>query len=148
MSNRIVFVLLVVVGCSSVVAPEDQQNDTTETVTVDGSLRLTVSDASSPAGVLFAKPTATVTAGTARVTATRYGSQCQYAVTGRADVSATAISLRVAYSARLTSCVAEVRKLTYVAEISGLARHSYDLTVIHEENNQKDTLLTQRVDVP
>jgi hypothetical protein len=116
-----------------------------ERVLVVGLLRLAVSDAVSPGGILFARPSASAADSTVTVTSTRYGSLCQYDVSGHADVSASAITLHVAFVERLTVCTAEIRSLTYRAAVSGLAKGAYDLHVIHEESGRQDTTVAQSI---
>ena len=117
-------------------------------VTINGPLRLTVTDTLGVGGVLFAKPVATAAPAKLTVTNTRYGSLCRYDVLGQADISASAITLRITFSERLTLCTEEIRTLTYRADISSLSPNEYDLRVIHIESGKQDTLLVQRVTVP
>ena len=81
----------------------------------------------------------------ATVTSTRSGSLCLFDVAGRADVSASALTLHLTFAERLTVCTAEIRALTYRAAVSGLAKGTYDLRVIHEESGRQDTTVAQSV---
>ena len=117
-------------------------------VTTDGPLRLTVTDAVSSLGILFAKPSVTSEGSTIVVTNSRYGSLCLYDVLGKAEVSGTDVVVRITYSPRLTLCAAEIRMLSYRAEVSGLAPKTYTVRVVHSENNVSDTLVTQVVTLP
>ncbi len=117
-------------------------------VTTDGALRLTVTDAVSSPGILFALPYIAKEGSTIVVTNSRYGSLCHYDVIGKAEVSGTDVVVRVTYSPRLTLCTGEIRKLSYRAEVSGLAPKTYTVRVVHSENNVSDTLVTQAVTLP
>jgi hypothetical protein len=139
------FVLLL--GCAGA-TPTGERSDDNQIVSTDGPLRLTVTDAPSMMGVLYARPTATVAPSAVTVTNTRYGSICLYAVTGHADVGANTITLRITFAQRLTICTADIRSLTYRAEVSGLSQKAYDLLVIHEESGKSDSVLTQHLVVP
>lgn len=119
-----------------------------EEVTVDGPLRLAVSDAPAMMGVMYALPNVTTDRSTVIVTNTRYGSLCATAITGHADVTATTVTLRITYAERLTSCVAGVRAISYRAEVSGLTGKAYEVRVVHEENGQSNTLVTRSVTLP
>ena len=144
-SRLLLLSLMFWAACSS---PTEGTQDTDETVSIDGPLRLTVSDTPSPLGILFIGPHAAVAPSAITVSDTRYGSKCRYEVTGHADIVASTITLRVKYMERLTSCTAEIRALSYRAELSGLLGGSYDLNVIHEENNRSDRLLVQHIVMP
>ena len=138
--------VLLTSACSSTTTLEvtDTSN---RTVFTDGPLRVTATDTISMMGALFARPSATGGPGQINVRSTRYGSLCQYAVSGRADVTSSSITLHVTFSERLTSCIAQVRSLTYDAELTGLPAKTYDLTVVHEESGRKDTVLVSPVAV-
>ncbi|MEO8622983.1 MAG: hypothetical protein ABI625_18055, partial [bacterium] len=147
--SRAFFLLAIVFvsACSSTILFDAPSIDDA-IVTTDGPVRLTVTDALSQAGVLWARPTATASQSTVSVTNTRYGSTCLFSLTGHADVGTSTITLVIGYSQRLTSCTKELRSLTYRADISGLAKAPYDLVVIHDESGKKDTVLTQHLVVP
>ena len=144
-SNWLPLVLLIGVACTGATSLTDPAHNIHEEVTVNGALRLSVTDTPSIGGVLWARPSATPGNSVVTVSATRYGSLCQTAVMGQADVSAGAITLRVTYAERLTQCIAGIRALTYRAEVSGLSSTTYDLRVLHLENGRQDTVLTERV---
>jgi hypothetical protein len=137
--------LLLGTACSSATLAGDSGEGTNEIISTDGPLRLTVTDAPTAMGIMFARPVASVTGSGVTVANTRYGSECVYAVTGHADVGANTITLRIAYAERLALCTAEVRALTYRAEVNGLSQKAYDLQVIHEESGRMDTVLVQHI---
>jgi hypothetical protein len=133
-------------ACSSPSSTETLGGPENDSVHVEGSLRLELRDSLSPGGILWALPSVTGQTGSVMVENTRYGSLCRFAVTGRADVQPGRIGLHIAYSERLTSCTAEIRKLQYVATITAPAG-PYEVAVIHEENNRADTLVKRAVTV-
>ncbi len=113
---------------------------------VSGPLRLEVKDFPAQPGILWALPSITPGTGTVVVQNTRYGSLCVWAVSGNAVVQGARIDLHIGFSARLTSCTADVRALQYTATITAPAG-TYDVTVIHHEGAQADTLQKQKVTV-
>jgi hypothetical protein len=145
------FAVATLTACSesaTTAVPLDSTAATQSIVTTDGPLELTVTDAPAQPGFLFI--TGTVTGGQAMVTvsSTRYGSLCSTAITAHADVASHTITLSVKYSERLTSCVAEVRAITYRADINGLAAGAYDVNVVHTNaDGATSTVITQRVNV-
>ena len=113
---------------------------------VNGNLTLQLHDFVAQPGVLWALPGVQVTSNSALVQNTRYGSLCHFDVTGAATVTGARLTLDITYSERLTLCTAEIRALTYGAQISGLSG-TYDLFVVHHENNHADTLVHRTIDV-
>jgi hypothetical protein len=147
MSRALLLAIVFVTACSGTFLTEERASDD-PIVTVDGPLRLTVSDTPSQMGVFWALPFATATQSAMSVTNTRYGSTCQYALSGHADVGSSSITLLITFAERLTSCTKEVRALSYRADISGLAKGPYDVVVIHDQSGNKQTVLTQHIVVP
>jgi hypothetical protein len=116
--------------------------------TSEGQLSLTVSDAPAQPGLLFI--TGTVEGGQGKVTvrSTRYGSVCATDITAHADVASVKITLRVTYSERFALCTADIRAITYRAEVSALAPGAYDVEVIHvNSDGTGGTVLNERVKV-
>ena len=137
---------LCAVGCfSTIVDPAPEVNDI---VSIDGQLRLDVTDKPTIGGVLWALPSASTGPSMVSVTQTMYGSLCRYAVAGHADVTDTAITIRLEFAERLTSCTTEIRALTYNAQVTALTKKQYDLRVIDVRGTAQDTLLVQRVTLP
>ena len=116
-------------------------------VTVTGPLTLTVTDAPAQMGILFALPRVETASQSVVVSNTRYGSLCLFDVTGTAARTGSALTLDVTYSERLTSCVDQVRALTYNAQLT-VPSGTYDLFVVHHQNNHADTLVHRLVSVP
>jgi len=141
--SRLLLLAIVFVSACDIVAPLEVYDVT------DGPLRMTVTDAPSQMGVAQLVPThATVTQSTVSVTSARSGSSCQYATTGHADVGASSITLVVTFAQRPSHCVNDIRLLTYQADISGVAKGTYDLVVIHDDSGIKHTVLSQKIVVP
>jgi hypothetical protein len=116
--------------------------------TTEGPLKLMVSDAPARLGFMFIAGTIVGGQGLVTVSSTRYGSLCAMSVTAHADVANGKITLQVKFSERLTSCVAEVRAITYVAEVSKLAPGAYDVSVVTTNTDgSTGAVLTQRVNV-
>lgn len=116
--------------------------------TTDGQLKFTVSDAPARPGVMFIAGTIAGGQGMATVSSTRYGSLCSTNIAGHADVAAGTITLQVKVSERLALCTAEVRAITYRAEIGALAPGTYDVKVIHTNSDgTTGSVLTQRIKV-
>ena len=137
-------VLIITVGaCSS--PTEQTPPGTFEKVVENGALRLELTDAPSPGGVLFARPTSDAGTGTVVVTNTRYGSLCLYDVNGDATVSGSSIVLRIRFAQRLAICTADIRKLSYRATLRTIPKGTYDLRVLHNENNASDDVLSERI---
>ena len=101
---------------------------------VDGALHFTVSDAPATPGVLFVSANASGGAGMVTITSTRYGSTCNTSVSGRADVTNNAITLHVQFAERTNVfCTADIRALTYRADVSGLTPGAYSVRVVHAD---------------
>ncbi|SRR5512143_1365839 len=142
-----VLALTALAACSASVTTTDGA-PATNLVSSEGQLTLTVSDAPARPGFLFVAGTVTGGQGVVTVASTRYGSTCATSVTAHADVETGKITLLVKYSERLTICTAEIRALTYRADIGGLVPGAYDVTVVHTNADGKSaTVLTQRVKV-
>jgi len=126
--RRLAAGLVLLVACSSTTALDSHDS----LVVVDGSLRFVVSDAPAVPGVLFISANASGGAGKVTITSTRYGSVCGQSVTSHADVSGHSIVLHVTYAERAGAvCTADVRALTYRAEIGLLSAGEYDVQVVH-----------------
>ena len=139
--------MVMLAACSSgITTPATTTTDAL--VTTEGPLKLTVSDAPVQPGLLFV--TGSVVGGPAMVTvaSTRYGSVCSTAVVAHATVSGTTITLRVTYSDKVAVCTADIRAITYRAEISGLSQGAYDVNVLHTNSDGSTaTVITQQVTV-
>lgn len=117
-------------------------------VTIDGPLTMTVSDAPATGGVLFVSAVVTGGAGRVTVRSTRYGSLCSTGVAGHADVSPGQITFKAIYSERLTVCTADIRSITYVGQLDGIAAGEYDVHVLHTNpDGTGGTVSTQYVTV-
>jgi hypothetical protein len=125
--------LFVLLGCHNTSLLTSPQDD--RTVTVDGPLTLTATDFATTMGVLWIAPTAEGGQGIVAARAIQYGSLCATAVTGHADITGRRIDLHVAFTPRLTLCVAEVRALQYDAVITGLAPGRYDVHILHSNGD-------------
>ncbi|MEP6617946.1 MAG: hypothetical protein ABJE47_01475 [bacterium] len=132
-------------GCSaSLTSPSGPE----PIVTTDGPLKLSVVDAPAQPGVLFIAAAVTGGATSVTVKSTRYGSMCSTAVTAHADVVGNQVTLHVTYAERLTICTADVRAVSYTANIGGLTIGNYDVHVVHTNpDGSTSTVLTQRVAV-
>jgi hypothetical protein len=143
--------LALTASCAASITGDDASgtdlNGAQDTLKVNGPLRLALRDFSTPGGILWALPSVTPQAGAIVVENTRYGSLCRNAVTGRADIQARTVALHVTFSERTTICTGEIRALRYTATIA-TAPGTYDVAVIHEENNRVDTLARRSVVVP
>lgn len=138
--------LTALVACSATVTSSERMDNVR--FTSEGQLTLTVSDAPAQPGLLFI--TGTVEGGQGKVTvrSTRYGSVCATDITAHADVASGKITLRVTYSERLALCTADIRAITYRAEVSALAPGAYDVEVIHvNADGTGGTVLNERVKV-
>jgi len=139
-------VLLIAGACSgSNVAPLDAPANTK--TLKDGALELTVTDFTTPGGILWARPTPVLSKGNISIQSTRYGSLCLFDVGAHADVGNGTITMHVTFNERLTVCTAEIRALRYDAELS-VPAGPYELTVIHDEGTARDTVIKQTVSVP
>ena len=139
-------VLALSAACAGSVTNADlSRND--QLVTVEGPLRMDVEDFATSGGILWALPSVTGSSAGIGVSNTQYGSLCRFALSGAAQVSGRAVTLRVKFNERLTSCTAEIRALRYNATIS-VGSGTYDVTVIHDYNNVPDTLAKRTVSVP
>lgn len=123
--------------------------DTTSNVEtqIAGPLRMDVRDFPAQMGILWALPSITPSAGKVVVANTRYGSLCEWTLAGDARIEGNKIDLHVGYTQRFTSCVAQVRAVQYTATIT-VPAGTYDVTVIHHESAEADTLRKQTVVVP
>jgi hypothetical protein len=141
-------VLLAVGACSAatVASVDDASNNNTRSVS-DGALRFTTTDYPTQAGFLFARPTPVVSPASIALQSTRYGSLCRFEVTPKLTVTDGSIVMHVNFAERATVCTAEIRALRYEAQI-GVPKGSYDLTVVHDEGAQSDTVVHQQVVVP
>lgn len=141
-----VLALAALTACSAATATEGTRSDSI--VTVDDRLTLTVSDAPARPGIMFIAGTVTGGHGNVVVSSTRYGSVCALNVTAHADIANGKITLTVTYSERATICTADIRAITYRAEIGSLVPGTYDVDVIHKNvDGSGGTVLTQRVTV-
>lgn len=139
--------LAAVAACSGTVTTSPDRADNVR-VTSNGQLTLTVSDAPAQPGLLFI--IGTVEGGQGKVTArsTRYGSVCATNITAHADVASGKITLLVTYSERSAFCTADIRAITYRAEVGALAPGTYDVEVIHvNADGTIGGVLTQRAKV-
>ena len=143
--------LVAMAACSSSVTMPDRTTPeiaSDEVVTTDGQLRFLVGDNPAQGGMMFIAGTVVGEQGRVVVTSTRYGSVCATNVTAHADVATGKITLAVKYSARLAICTAELRAITYRAEISALPAGTYDVDVVNTNaDGTTNTVLTQRVNV-
>lgn len=145
--------LVALAGCSAGVMRPDSANDplgvSNDAIsTTDGPLKLTVSDTTFRPGVMFTAGSIAGGQGTVTVMSTRYGSLCSTSITAHADVASGTITLRVKFAERLTVCTAEIRAITYRAEVGSLAAGTYDVNVIHTNaDGTTSTVLAQRVKV-
>lgn len=109
-----------------------------------GPLTFQVEDFAAQAGVFWALPSVTTSAGTVTVQNTRYGSLCRLAVDGNAAVNGSHITLDVSFDERTNAvCTQEIRALRYTASIAAAAG-TYDVTVVHHDGAQADTLVQGR----
>ena len=119
-------------------------------VSVDGPLTFTVSDAPALPGVLWIAPTAEGTRGAVTAYAIRYGSLCALAVSARAEVVGSQITLHVAFAPRQgVTCTQEIRALQYNARITGLPAGRFVVHILHSENGgaTESEVRVQTVDV-
>lgn len=141
-----VVALAALTACSAAVTTEGTRSDSL--VTTEGQLTLTVTDAPANPGIMFIAGTVTGGHGKVIVSSTRYGSVCATDVAAHADVGTGKITLTVTYSTRAAFCTADIRAITYHAEIGSLEPGTYDVDVIHKNaDGSGGTVLTQRVKV-
>jgi len=100
-------------------------------ISTEGQLTLTVTDAPAQPGIMFITGTVVGGHGNVVVSSTRYGSVCATNIAAHADVASNKIALVVTYSERTAICTADIRAITYHAEIGSLAPGFYDVTVTH-----------------
>jgi hypothetical protein len=138
---------LTAVGCSkSERAPLEPSHSL---VTESSAFRLTISDAPATMGMALVLPDVQGERGEVSVVGLRYGSLCQFAVSGLADVVGSKITVRIKYEERLASCTKEIRLLTYRAEVLQLPPGPYDVDVVHtdESNHTSGVIVARRVTV-
>jgi hypothetical protein len=141
-----VLALAVLSACSSTMTMEGTRSDSL--VTTEGQLTLTVADAPAQAGMMFIIGTVAGGHGKVIASSTRYGSVCATNIAAQADVASNKITLVVNYSERTAICTADIRAVTYRAEIGSLAPGLYDVTVIHRNaGGAGETVLTRSVTV-
>jgi hypothetical protein len=140
-----VLALAVLSGCSATMTTEGARSDSL--ITTEGQLRLAVADAPAQPGMMFITGTIVGGHGNVVVSSTRYGSVCATNIAAHAEVATSKITLVVTYSERTAICTADIRAITYRAEIDSLAPGSYDVTVIHATAGTGETVLTERVKV-
>ena len=95
-------------------------------------------------------PGAQGSVGAVTATAIRYGSLCAIAVTGRADIAGTRVSLHITYAPRTEAvCTTEIRAIRYDAVISGLTPGRYEVHLLHStgDANGEVEVRVQTVDV-
>ena len=141
-----VLALATLSGCSATMTTEGPRSDSL--VTTEGRVTLTVADAPAQPGMMFITGTVVGGQGNVVVSSTRYGSVCATNIAAQADVAGNTITLVVTYSERTALCTADIRAVTYHAEIGSLAPGLYDVHVIHANaGSVGGTVLTQRVKV-
>lgn len=129
------------------VAAVGDRNSTIDTVEVKGPLRLEAHDMlASVATTPFPAASITVSPGAIVVNNSQFGSLCQYAVSGDADVRGGRVGLRVVLTPRLTMCTADLRVLQYTMTLT-IAPGTYDVAFVRELNGAADTLATRSVTV-
>ena len=117
-------------------------------VTIDGTLKLTVSDLPAVPGVLYIIAGVTGGQGMVTVMSTRYGSLCSTAIAAHHHEAGNQLTIEVTFSQRAALCAADIRAITYRAEISGLSPGAYDVHVVHTNvDGTTGTTLSQRVTV-
>lgn len=109
-----------------------------------GVLTLKIEDFVAPPGIFWALPSVTPAPGSVVVQSTRYGTLCYTAVDGSATVNGSHITLDINFNARTdVMCTQEIRAMRYTATIAA-APGSYDVTVVHHDGSQPDTLVKSR----
>lgn len=133
--------LLLALAAAASCSAAPTSNDT------NGPFHLEVKDFQTQGGIFWALPSVTPSAGKIVVENTRYGSLCQFDVSGNAQTDGNKIAVHVTFSERLTACTADIRALRYTATLSEPAG-TYDVSVIHTNGTQTDTLARRTVVVP
>lgn len=111
-------------------------------------LTLTVTDAPARPGLMFIAGTITGGQGGVTISSTRYGSVCSTDINANATVANGKITLTVKYAERTALCTADIRAITYRADIAGVSPGEYEVDVIHSNaDGSTGTVLTQRVKV-
>lgn len=150
--SRLTFALLaleVCAGCVKVSTDVADVSGMTYTDTrVNGALSLLLTDAPSVLGLLMPRPVAAASPGAITITASRYGSLCRYDVSGSTTTTGDTVLVRIVYAERLTSCTADVRRLTYVATVSNVRAGAHPVRVVHEDSAARDTVISETVIVP
>ena len=114
----------------------------------DDQLTLTVTDAPARPGFMFVAGTITGGQGAVIVSSTRYGSVCSTDITANAAVANGKITLTVKFAERTAICTADIRAITYRADIAGVAPGEYEVDLVHSNaDGSSGTVLTQRVKV-
>jgi len=141
-----VVALAVLTACSATVTTPDVNS--TARFSSNEQLTFTVTDAPAMPGLMFITGTVTGGQGVVTVSSTRYGSVCATNITANAVVANGKITFTAKYSARAAICTADIRAITYHAEIRGLAPGGYDIDVVHTNpDGSTGTVLTQHVSV-
>ena len=130
--------LAAVAACSDSVTTLQARQD--RSVSGAQQLSFTVTDAPAQPGILFIAGNATGGRGSVTFTRTQYGSLCASELTAHADVSGEKLTLFVDIAERLTACTADIRALTYRAELTGLPPGNYTISVVHA-NPDKSTVV-------
>ncbi len=104
-------------------------------------LSFSASDAPAQPGILFIAGDVVGGQGTVTFTRTQYGSVCRNELTAHADVSTGKITLFVDIAERLTVCTADIRALTYKAQLSGLAPGDYEISVVHTNPDKSSVVV-------
>ena len=145
-------ILMSTLGCgrSSLATAPTVSPPSDKVVTVSGPLTLTVTDFATNAGVMWIQPGAQGGPGSVAAQAIRYGSLCATAVTGRADIVGSRVSLHIAYAPRNGAvCSTEIRAMKYDAVIGGLSPGRYEVHIFHSSGdaNGEAEVRVQTVDV-
>ena len=137
---------LVACSASSAEIP-DCSADTHDAVETSGPLSLVARDAPTVGGIDFTSAFVTAAPGALIVQRTQYGSLCQLAVRGTANIQGTKIDLHVSFDQRTGICCQDFRALSYSARVS-TTPGTYDVTVIEDEGGRADTVAQRQVTVP
>jgi hypothetical protein len=134
MSRRIrwlVGILAAAAGCSG--ATSDVNDGSHGPVTaIEGPLTLVLTDVAAVGGFSFALPAISGGTGSVSISSLQYGSLCRNAVSAHASTVANHVTIRVTITERTAAdCPAEIRALSYQADVEGLAPGSYDVDVVH-----------------
>lgn len=120
---------------------------TIDTVEVNGPLRLHTQDINASfAAIPFPAPGIVAATGTITASNSEFGSLCQYAVSGSADIRGTAVGIHVVLVPRTTICTQELRVLAYAATLT-IAPGTYDVAFVRGLNGRADTLVKRSVTV-